>query len=50
MRAVLAVFLLAILALTGCSRFPTYTGPEVTQIIVNKSARQLIPYCKLFEN
>jgi murein L,D-transpeptidase YafK len=42
MRAVLAVFILAILALTGCSRFPTYDGPEVTRIIVNKSARQLI--------
>lgn len=42
MRAVLAVLIVAILALTGCSRFPTYDGPEVTRIIVNKSARQLI--------
>jgi murein L,D-transpeptidase YafK len=38
----LAILLLAVLAVTGCSRFPTYDGPEVTRIIVNKSARQLI--------
>jgi murein L,D-transpeptidase YafK len=42
MRSFLAILLLAVLALTGCSRFPTYDGPEVTRIIVNKSARQLI--------
>ena len=42
MRSFLAILLLAVLAVTGCSRFPTYDGPEVTRIIVNKSARQLI--------
>ncbi|MFV1874277.1 L,D-transpeptidase family protein [Nioella sp.] len=42
MRSLLAILLLAVLALTACSRFPTYDGPEVTRIIVNKSARQLI--------
>lgn len=42
MRFHLALLFLALLAVTGCSRFPTYTGPEVTRIIVNKSARQLI--------
>jgi murein L,D-transpeptidase YafK len=42
MRSLLAILLLAVLAVTGCSRFPTYDGPEVTRIIVNKSARQLI--------
>ncbi|TBX20342.1 L,D-transpeptidase family protein [Nioella sediminis] len=42
MRSLLAILLLAVFAVTGCSRFPTYDGPEVTRIIVNKSARQLI--------
>jgi murein L,D-transpeptidase YafK len=42
MRGILALLILAVLAVTGCSRFPTYDGPEVTRLIVNKSARQLI--------
>lgn len=41
MRAFLGLLLLVV-TLAGCSRFPTYTGPEVTRVIVNKSARQLI--------
>ena len=42
MRGLFALLMLAMLALAGCSRFPTYTGPEVTRVLVNKSARQLI--------
>ena len=42
MRRILALLILAGLAVAGCSRFPTYDGPEVTRLIVNKSARQLI--------
>lgn len=42
MRSILAVMALAVLAVAGCSRFPTYDGPEVTRLIVDKSARQLI--------
>lgn len=42
MRSLLAILLIAVMAVTGCSRFPTYSGPEVTRIVVNKSARQLI--------
>jgi len=38
----LALTLLCIsLFLTGCSRFPTYTGPEVTRIAVYKSERMM---------
>lgn len=42
MRALLVILTLSLLTATGCSRFPTYSGPEVTRVIVNKSARQLI--------
>ena len=42
MRGILALFFLAVLAVSGCSRFPSYDGPEVTRLIVNKAARQLI--------
>ena len=34
--------LAAILALSGCaSKFKTYNGPEVTQVVVNKGARRM---------
>lgn len=42
MRFLPALLLLALLAVAGCSRFATYDGPEVTRLIVNKSARQLV--------
>ncbi len=41
-RLLLPALLVLGIVLTGCSRFPTYTGPEVTQVIVHKSSRQLI--------
>ena len=42
MRLLPVVLLLVLLAVAGCSRFATYDGPEVTRLIVNKSARQLV--------
>lgn len=33
--------LLGGLATAGCSRFPTYRGPEVTRIVVSKADRQM---------
>ena len=42
MRSLLAILALSLLTAAGCSRFPTYDGPEVTRVIVHKSARQLI--------
>ena len=41
MRIILAVLALAMLATAGCSRFPTYDGPEVTRVVVHKSSRQM---------
>lgn len=38
----IAVLLFAVAALSGCSRFATYAGPEVTLVEVNKSSRELI--------
>ena len=37
------VFAIAVLcaALAGCSKFRTYDGPEVTQVIVDKSSRSM---------
>ncbi|MCM2561947.1 L,D-transpeptidase family protein [Lutimaribacter sp. EGI FJ00015] len=36
------VILATMLALTGCaSKFKTYTGPEVTHVVVNKGARKM---------
>ena len=29
------------LGLAGCGKFPTYHGPEVTQVVVNKGARRM---------
>ena len=37
MRIFLALLIVG--ALVGCSRFPTYNGPEVTRIVVLKDAR-----------
>ncbi|MEJ6393362.1 L,D-transpeptidase family protein [Gymnodinialimonas sp. 2305UL16-5] len=43
MRFIL-IALLTVLALTGCSRFVDYNGPEVTRIVVHKSERQMVLY------
>ena len=40
-KSLLALITLAFLTLAGCSDFPTYTGPEVTRVIVNKTTRQM---------
>lgn len=40
----LAVLLVTFLALTGCSRFIEYDGPQVTRIVVHKSERQMVLY------
>lgn len=39
-----AVLLVTFLALTGCSRFIEYDGPQVTRIVVHKSERQMVLY------
>ncbi len=42
MRPLLAILALALLMAAGCSQqIPVYTGPEVTRVVVHKSARQL---------
>ncbi len=42
MRFILSLVLLAgLLAFSGCSKFKTYNGPEVTQIIIMKSDRRM---------
>lgn len=41
MRIILALFL-ALTAVSGCSRFATYTGPEVTLVEVHKSGREMV--------
>ncbi len=42
MRPLLAILALALLMVAGCSQqIPVYTGPEVTRVVVHKSARQL---------
>jgi len=41
-RSILALVAIVLLGAAGCTRFATYTGPEVTQIIVNKSSRQMV--------
>jgi len=42
MRAVRFLALMAMLAIVAsCSKFQTYTGPEVTQILVQKDARRM---------
>lgn len=33
--------LMLCLGLTACGKFPTYTGPEVTRVIVEKGARKM---------
>ena len=38
MRSIV-LFLIMALVVTGCSRFPTYDGPQVTRIVVMKSDR-----------
>ena len=42
LRTALAVMLLGALASCGPSKFKTYSGPPVTQVVVNKSARQML--------
>ena len=39
----LILVLITLLAVTGCSRFISYDGPEVTRIIVMKADRQMYP-------
>ena len=42
MRAVRILALMAVLAaVASCSKFQTYTGPEVTQVLVQKDARRM---------
>ncbi|WP_071674308.1 L,D-transpeptidase family protein [Nioella nitratireducens] len=42
MRPLLAIVALALLMAAGCStEIPTYTGPEVTRVVVSKADRQL---------
>lgn len=41
-RWLIAVFLVALAASCAPSKFKTYSGPPVTQIVVNKSARQML--------
>ncbi len=40
-RLIAGVLLLALVASCGPSKFKTYNGPPVTQIVVNKNARQM---------
>lgn len=44
MRALTKIFLIVLLAvtLTSCSKFRSYNGPQVTRILILKSARQLL--------
>ena len=42
MRIIAALLVLTMLGLAGCGRIPTYTGPEVTRIVVTKSSRQMV--------
>lgn len=42
MRAVSAAMLLALVASCGPGKFKHYSGPPVTQVVVNKSARQML--------
>lgn len=42
MMRVLAVLVIGLALLTGCSRFIEYNGPEVTLVEVNKSSREMI--------
>ena len=45
MRAfVLAVMAIVAVGLGSCSKFKSYDGPEVTRIVVMKSARQMLLY------
>ena len=41
-RLIAGVLLLALVASCGPSKFKTYNGPPVTQIVVNKNARQML--------
>lgn len=41
-RLMAGVLLLAVVASCGPSKFKTYNGPPVTQIVVNKNARQML--------
>ena len=41
-RWLIAVFLVALAASCAPGKFKTYSGPPVTQIVVNKSARQML--------
>jgi murein L,D-transpeptidase YafK len=42
MRILRVVLILALgLGLAGCGKFPTYNGPEVTHVVVNKGARRM---------
>ena len=42
MRAVLLALVIgAAVSLSGCSKFRTYNGPQVTQIVVHKSQRKM---------
>ena len=41
-RLTAAALLVALAASCGPSKFKTYSGPPVTQIVVNKSARQML--------
>mgnify|MGYP002651730834 CR=1 FL=1 len=41
-RWLIAVFLVALAASCAPGKFKTYNGPPVTQIVVNKSARQML--------
>ena len=41
-RLTVAALVLAVLASCAPSKFKTYNGPPVTQIVVNKSARQML--------
>lgn len=41
-KSIVAVGLLAVLVLSGCaSKFQTYSGPEVTHVLVQKSERRM---------
>ena len=42
MRAVSAAMLLALVASCGPGKLKQYSGPPVTQVVVNKSARQML--------
>lgn len=40
-RAILVISCLAVAALSGCSKFARYDGPQVTRIVVFKSSRAM---------